>query len=71
MLPTSEIARTDPLKLRGAVALAGIADLADFRTYTANICGDVIEGAGHHEVMSPRSSAWPAIVRSVRRLLTP
>lgn len=134
--PTSEIARMDPLRLRGAVALAGIADLADFRTYTANICGDVIdplmggspeqqparyaagspvalfpfsvpqvqivgaldrvmpprareaheaaarasgsafeliviEGAGHHEVMSPRSSAWPAIERSVRRLLAP
>ena len=40
---TSEIARRDPLRLRGAVALAGIADLADFRTYSANSCGDVVD----------------------------
>ncbi len=130
----SEIARRAPLKLRGAVALAGIADLADFRTYSANSCGSVvdplmggspdevperyaagspvalfplpvpqvqivgtldrvmpprareahesaarasgsvfelivIEGAGHHEPMSPRSAAWLAIERAVRGLL--
>jgi acetyl esterase/lipase len=133
---TSEIARRDPLTLRGAVALAGIADLADFRTYSVNSCGDVvdpfmggspeavperyaagspaalfplsvpqvqivgtldrvmpqpareaheaaargsgsafelivIDGAGHHELMSPRSAAWPAIERAVRGLLGP
>ena len=136
MPATSEIARPDPLKLRGAVALAGIADLADFRTYSANSCGNVvdpflggspgevparyaagspvalfplpvpqvqivgtldrvlpqrareaheaaarasgsafelivIDGAGHHELMSPRSAAWPAIERAVRGLLRP
>lgn len=131
---TSAIARRDPLKLRGAIALAGLADLADFRTYAADICGNVvdplmggspetvperyaagspvalfplsvpqvqivgtldrvmpqrareahaaaarasgsafelivIEGAGHHEPMSPRSAVWPAIERAVRGLL--
>jgi acetyl esterase/lipase len=133
---TSEIARRDPLRLRGAIALAGIADLADFRTYSANTCGNVvdplmggspeefparyaagspvalfplpvpqvqivgtldrvmpqrareaheaaarasgsafelivIDGAGHHEVMSPRSAAWAAIERKVRDMLKP
>lgn len=131
---TSEIARTDPLPLKGAVALAGIADLADFRTYSANTCGDVVdpllggtpeqvperyaaaspvrlmpfpvphvqitgsldgvmpaaalakhqaaaeasgsafelivlEGLGHHELMSPRTAAWPILVQQVRALL--
>ena len=132
----SVVARTDPLRLRGAIALAGIADLADFRTYSANSCGNVvdplmggtpdavperyaavspvalfplrvpqvqivgsldrvmpqhareaheaaarasgsafelvvIEGAGHHELLSPRSAAWAAIEKAVRRLLAP
>jgi acetyl esterase/lipase len=132
----SPIARTDPLPLKGAVALAGIADLADFRTYSSNTCGDVVdpllggtpeqvperyaaaspvallpfpvphvqitgtldlvmppaalarheaaaeaagsafelvvlEGLGHHELMSPQTAAWPEILRAVRRLLGP
>ena len=132
----SEIARRDLLKLRGAIALAGIADLADFRTYSANSCGSVvdplmggspdevperyaagspvalfplsvpqmqivgtldrvipqrareaheaaarasgsafelivIDGAGHHEPMSPRSAAWLTIERAVRGLIRP
>jgi len=130
----SPLALGDPLPLRGAVALAGIADLADFRTYQQNSCGnvvdglmggdpmqvpdryaagspvalfplgvpqvqvvgtldrvmperareahaaaarasgdavrlEVIEGAGHHELMSPRTAAWPRIEAAVRRLL--
>lgn len=132
----SPIARRDPLPLTGAVALAGIADLAEFRTYSRFSCGDVvdglmggspeqvperyaagaprelfplrvphvqivgtedrvmpmaareahraaataagspfslvvIDGAGHHELLSPRSAAWPVILTEVRRLLTP
>lgn len=132
----SPIARRDPLPLVGAVALAGIADLAEFRTYSRFTCGDVvdglmggtpeqvpdryaagsprqlfplrvpqvqivgtedrvmpaaareahrdaalaagsaftlrvIEGAGHHELLSPRSVAWPVILDEVRRLLSP
>ena len=132
----SPIARRDPLPLAGAVALAGIADLAEFRTYSRFTCGDVvdglmggtpeqvperytagsprqllplrvphvqivgtedrvmpaaareahqaaaraagspfslvvIEGAGHHELLSPRSAAWPAVLGEVRRLLSP
>jgi acetyl esterase/lipase len=132
----SPVARTDPIAIKGAVALAGIADLADFRTYSANTCGDVVdpllggapdavperyaavspvrlmpfpaphiqitgsldrvmpaealakheasakaagsafelvvlEGLGHHELMSPRTAAWPAIESAIRRLLAP
>lgn len=131
---TSELHREDPLPLAGAVALAGIADLADFRTYSANTCGDVVdpllggtpeqvparyaaaspvqlmpfpvphvqitgsldgvmpaaalakhqaaaqasgsafelvvlEGLGHHELMSPRTAAFPVLVDRVRRLV--
>ena len=131
---TSAIARPDPLPLAGAVALAGIADLADFRTYSANTCGDVVDpllggtpeqvperyaaaspvalmpfpvphvqitgtldgvmpaaalakhraaaeasgsafelvvldGLGHHELMSPHTAAFPAIVAQIQRLL--
>ena len=131
----SPIARRDPVALRAAIALAGIADLADFRTYSANSCGDVVDafmggtpdqvpdryaagsplqllplktpqvqivgtedrvmperardahaaavrksgspmelivipGAGHHELMSPRSAAWPAIRDAVLRALS-
>jgi len=131
----SPIARTNAIKLRAAIALAGIADLADFRTYSVNSCGDVvdplmggtpeqvpdryaagspiallpwktpqvqivgtldrvmperarnahaaavrasgspmellvIEGAGHHELMSPRSAAWPVIREAVLRALS-
>ncbi|MFM9012650.1 MAG: alpha/beta hydrolase, partial [Gemmatimonadota bacterium] len=40
----SPIARRDPLPLTGAVALAGIADLAEFRTYSRFSCGDVVDG---------------------------
>lgn len=133
---TSEIARRDPLPVTGAVALAGIVDLADFRTYSRTSCGDVVDplmggtpeqfperyaaasparlfplgvphaqvvgsedrimparareaheaaarasgsafelvvvpDASHHEVMSPRSAAWPAILAVVRRMLAP
>jgi acetyl esterase/lipase len=132
----SEIARRDPLPLKGAIALAGIVDLADFRTYSRTTCGDVVDplmggtpeqfpdryaagsptrlfplsvphaqvvgsedrimpsrareaheaaakssgsafelvvipDASHHEVMSPRSAAWPAILSVVRRMLAP
>ena len=132
----SAIARRDPLPLVGAVALAGIADLTEFRTYSRFTCGDVVdglmggspeqvperyaagaprqlfplrvphvqivgtedrvlpavareahraaataagspfalvvvEGAGHHELLSPRSATWPAVLAEVRRLLTP
>lgn len=132
----SEIARRDPLPLKGAIALAGIVDLADFRTYSRTSCGDVVDplmggtpeqfperyaagsparlfplrvphaqvvgsedrimpsrareahdaaakasgsafelvvipDASHHEVMSPRSAAWPAILSVVRRMLAP
>jgi len=31
----------------------------------------VIPDASHHEVMSPRSAAWPAILSVVRRMLAP
>lgn len=130
----SEVARRDPLPVKGAVALAGIVDLADFRTYSADTCGPVVdplmggppervperyaagspvallpfgvphvqvvgsedrvmparaaaaheaaaresgsefelivlEGLGHHELMSPRTAAFPEILREVRRLL--
>jgi acetyl esterase/lipase len=133
---SSEIARRDPLPLKGAIALAGIVDLADFRTYSRTSCGDVVDplmggspeqfperyaagsparlfplvvphaqivgsedrimpsrareaheaaarasgsafelvvipDASHHEVMSPRSTAWPAILSVVRRMLAP
>lgn len=133
---TSPIARRDPLVIKGAVALAGIADLADFRTYSSNTCGDVVdpllggtpeavpdryaaaspvalmpfpvphiqitgsldlvmpaaalakheavakekgsafelivlEGLGHHELMSPQTAAFPEILAAVRRLLAP
>jgi acetyl esterase/lipase len=40
---TSPLHRKEPLALRGAIALAGIADLADFRTYSANSCGPVVD----------------------------
>lgn len=131
----SPIARKDPLPLHAAIALAGIADLRDFRTYSANTCGDVVdafmggtpqqvperyaagspvellplktpqvqvvgtfdrvmperarnahaaaakesgspielivvEGAGHHELMAPRSVAWPAVRDAVLRALS-
>lgn len=131
---TSEIAREDPLPLKGAVALAGIADLADFRTYSSSTCGDVVDpllggtpeqvperyaaaspvrlmpfpvphvqitgsldgvmpaaalarhqaaaqtsgtafelvvldGLGHHELMSPHTAAFPVLVARVRALL--
>lgn len=134
--PSSPLARRDPLPLRGVVTLAGIADLADFRTYQQNTCGDVVDGlmggdatqrpdryaagspvalfplgvpqvqivgtldrvmpqrareahasaarasgdpfelivvdgAGHHEVMSPRSAVWRHIEAAVKRLLAP
>lgn len=39
----SPIHRKEPITLRGAIALAGIVDLADFRTYSANSCGSVID----------------------------
>ena len=123
-----------PVAIRAAVALAGIADLADFRTYSANTCGDVVDpfmggtpeavperyaagspvqllpmrtpqvqvvgefdrvmparareahaaavrasgspvelvvvpGAGHHELMSPRSVAWATVRRTLLRQL--
>jgi hypothetical protein len=29
----------------------------------------VIEGAGHFELVSPRSSAWPVVREAVRALL--
>ena len=132
----SAIARPDPLPLVGAVALAGIADLAEFRTYSRFTCGDVVDGlmggspdqvpdryaagspralfplrvpqvqivgsedrvmpaaarqahqaaaiasgspftlvvvdgAGHHELLSPRSATWRPILAEVRRLLSP
>ena len=131
----SPITRANAVPLRAAIALAGIADLADFRTYSANSCGDVvdafmggtpeqvperyaagspiqlfplktpqlqivgtldrvmpeharnaheaaarksgspielivIEGAGHHELMSPKSAAWPALRDAVLRALS-
>ena len=134
--PASPIARREPLSLAGAVALAGIVDLAEFRTYSRFTCGDVVDGlmggspeqvpgryaagsprallpfrvphvqivgsedrvmpaaareahraaaatagspfslvvvdgAGHHELLSPRSITWPAVLAEVRRLLTP
>lgn len=40
---TSGISRRDPLPVTGAVALAGIVDLADFRTYSRSSCGDVVD----------------------------
>ena len=40
---TSPIHRSDPITLRGAIALAGIVDLADFRTYSSSSCGPVID----------------------------
>lgn len=132
---TSGIAPANPLRLRAAVALAGIADLRDFRTYSRSSCGDVIdplmggspdavperyaagspvellpfrtpqiqvvgtedfvlperarnafvdmvragggvaelsvlEGLGHHELMSPRTAAWPVIRDAVLRALS-
>ncbi len=132
----SPVARPDPIALRGVVALAGIADLDDFRSYAANSCGDVVEpllggppaqvperyaatspvqlmpfpvphvqvsgtldpvtpahalahheakarasgtafelvtleGLGHHELMSPRTAAFPAILRALETLLAP
>ncbi len=132
----SEVARRDPLRVVGAVALAGVMDLADFRSYSRNSCGDVVdplmggspqqhperysagspvallplrvphvqvvgsndrvvppaarvahdsaaratgspfelivlEGLGHHELLSPRTTAWPVILDAVRRLLGP
>jgi len=131
--PTSPIARRDPLPLAGAVALAGIVDLAEFRTYSRFTCGDVVDGlmggspeqvperyaagsprallpfrvphvqivgsedrvmpapareahraaaaaagspfglhiirgAGHHELLSPQSEIWPAVLGEVRRM---
>lgn len=131
---TSPVARANPIALKGAIALAGIADLDDFRRYSANTCGDVVEpllggtpaqvperyaatspvalmpfpvphvqisgsldgvtpahalahheaaarrtasafelvvldGLGHHELMSPQTAAWPAIERALRRFL--
>lgn len=41
--PASEVARPEPLRLRGAVALAGVMDLIDFRSFSRNSCGDVID----------------------------
>ena len=129
----SAIARRDPLRLGGVVALAGIADLAEFRTYSRFTCGDVVDGlmggtpeevperyaagsprqllpirvphvqvvgsedrvvpieariaqqaaaratgspfglhiirgAGHHELLSPQSEIWPAVLGEVRRM---
>lgn len=130
----SPVHRRDPIALTGAVALAGIFDLADFRTYSANTCGDVVDpllggspeqvperyaatsprallplpvkhvqvtgsldqvmpapalarheaaaraagsafelvvldGLGHHELMSPRTAAFPVIVRAIEGLV--
>ncbi|MBX7118000.1 MAG: alpha/beta hydrolase [Gemmatimonadaceae bacterium] len=130
----SPVHRDDPIVLKGAVALAGIFDLEDFRTYSANTCGDVVDpllggtpaqvperlaavsprallpfpvphvqitgsldlvmpaaalakheaaarasgsafelivldGLGHHELMSPRTAAFPVIVRALQGLL--
>ena len=54
----------DPAAAREAHRAAAIASGSPFTLV-------VVDGAGHHELLSPRSATWRPILAEVRRLLSP